>query len=149
MKVIEVIDKCEALLDVPFTREDLVKCFNVIEQELARDHFPLYATHQCNAKVVRFDEFEYAPVRIVMCDSKFKLHPTHMESKKEMHHIQYAYAPNTKELLDECSYGEEFIDCLVHGIITEYLCTQYFFEEAIVWDKKYKKEIQALYEVKE
>lgn len=146
MKVIEVIDKCEALLDVPFTREDLVKCFNVIEQELALDHFPLYATHQCNSKVVYFDEFEHAPVRIVMCDQKFKLHPTYMESKKEMHQIQYAYAPNTKELMDECSYGEEFIDCLVYGIITEYLRSQSFFEEAIVWDKKYKKAIQEVQE---
>jgi hypothetical protein len=149
MKVREVIDKCEELLDVGYTREDLLNCFNLVEKELALDYFPLYAKHQCNAQAVYYNELEHNPVRIVDCNCNFKILPTHIESKKTITEIKYTYTPSQKGLYDECSYDESYLDCLVHGVIAEYLCEQGFFEEAILWGKKYKEQIQKLYEVKE
>ena len=46
---------------------------------------------------------------------------------------------------DECSYDEQFLNCIVYGMIAEFLCTQCFYEESIAWEKKYKKEISNLY----
>lgn len=144
MKVIEVIDKCEKLLEVNSTTEDLLECFNLVENELALNYLPLYAIHQCHSKIVYFNEFEYAPVRIVMCNCKYKLHPTHMESKKEITNIQYSYTPNKKDLYDECSYDERALDCLTYGVVAEYLLNHMYFDEAALWHKKYKKEIELL-----
>lgn len=146
MKVREVIDKCIELLTVDYTKEDLLNCFNVIEYTLALDYLPLYAIHQCNSNVVYFTEFEYAPLRIVMCNCKFKIHPTHIESNDTITDVQYSYTPNKKELYDECSYNKEFLTCLTYGTVSEYLFQQGFYEEAAAWDKKYKKEIRKLYE---
>ena len=146
MKVKDVISKCEELLEVDCDRADLLNCFNLVEYTLALDYLPLYATHQCNSNDVYFTEFEYAPVRIVMCNCKFKIYPTHIESKDTITDVQYSYTPNKKELYDECSYNQEFLTCLAYGTVSEYLLEKGFYEEAAVWDKKYKKEIRKLYE---
>lgn len=144
MKVIDVISKCEDLLEVGYTRDNLLTCFNTIEQELALNYLPLYATHQCNSKVVYYNDFEYNPVRIVGCNCKFKLCLEYMESKNDITRIEYAYTPNTKKMYDECSYDESFSKCLSYGIIAEYLLSQGFYEESLLWDKKYKREVELL-----
>ena len=146
MKVKEVINKCIDLLEVDSTKEELVDCYNVVEHELALDYLPLYHTHKCNSTNVSYSDLEYDPVRIVSCNCQFKLYPTHIESHELMTSITYAYTPNKKKLYDECSYDEKFFNCLVYGTISEYLICQGFFEEAALWGKKYKKELQNWYD---
>ena len=144
MKVRDVIDKCEELLQIASTREDLLDCFNVVEHDLALDYVPLYATHLCNARVVYYTEFKYAPWRIVECNCKFKLYPQYIESKDIITAIDYSYIPNNKELYDECSYKDEFLKCLAYGTVAEYLISKGFYEESALWNKTYKKEIEML-----
>ena len=144
MKVKEVIDKCQALLDVESAKEDLLRCFNIIENELALDYLPLYTTHKCNSAVIKFDELEYNPVRIVSCNCDYKVYTDCIKSKDNITSIQYAYTPNTKNIHDECSYNEAVMNCLVYGTISEYLLTKMFYEESMRWTKKYKKEIETL-----
>ena len=144
MKVIDVISKCEDLLEVGYTREALLDCFNEVERELALNYLPLYATHQCSSKVVYYSDFEYDPVRIVGCNCMFKLYPAYIESCDDITHIDYAYTPHCKELYDECSYNESFTKCLSYGVIAEYLLSQGFYEESLLWNNKYQKEIELL-----
>lgn len=144
MKVVDVIDKCIELIDVHYAKEDLLRCFNYVENELALDYLPLYATHQCNSTTVYYTEFEYSAVRIVSCNCKFKIYPTHIESKDVITEIIYSYTPNKKDLYDECSYNREVLNCLVYGTISEYLLSQCFYEEAADWNDKYKREIKLL-----
>ena len=144
MKVIEVIDKCEELLEVHHNREDLLDCFNLVQNELALNYLPLYATHTCNSNVVFYDDFKHNPVRIVGCNCKFKIYPTYIESKDTIMSVQYAYTPDVQGLYDECHYGTDVLDCLVYGIIAEYLLSQGFYEMSAMWDKKYKKQIELL-----
>ena len=145
MKVKDVIDKCEELLEVNSAKEDLLSCFNIIEHELALEYLPLYETHQCNSKVVKYSELEYNPVRIIACScGKFKLYPTYIEGKETITEIKYAYTPHPKSLYDECSYNEDILKCITYGTVAEYLTSQGFYEEAILWNEKYKKEIKLL-----
>jgi hypothetical protein len=144
MKVKEVIDKCEELLEVESTKEGLLDCFNLIENELALNYLPLYTTHSCHANKVSYDELEYSPIRIVGCNCKFKIYPTYIESKEAITEIKYAYTPDKKELYDECSYSKEFLECLAYGTVSEYLLSMGFYEESSLWNKKYKKQIELL-----
>ena len=144
MKVKEVINKCEELLAVESTKECLLYCFNLVENELALDYLPLYATQYCNSNMVNYTEFEYNPIRIVGCNCKFRIYPTYIESQEIMTEIKYTYVPNNKELYDECSYNQNVLDCLAYGTIAEYFIQQGFYEEAAAWNKKYKKEIELL-----
>lgn len=144
MKVREIIDKCEELLEVNSTKDDLLECFNLVEHELALEYMPLYATHQGNSDTVYYAEFEYNPVRIIGCNCKFKLYPEYIKAKENITEVKYAYTPNKKELYDECSYNEEFLKCIIYGTVAEYLLSQGFYEEAAAWNEKYKKEIKYL-----
>ena len=144
MEVREIINECEELLEVNYTKEDLLDCFNLVEQELALDYLPLYATHKCNANVVYYTELEYNPVRIVGCNCKYKLYPAYIEAKENITEIKYAYTPSKKTLYDECSYNKECLKCLVYGTVAEYLLSQGFYEESALWNEKYKREITLL-----
>ena len=144
MKVREVMDKCKELIEVDNTMSELLDCFNRVEHELALDYLPLYDTHICNSNLVSYSDFKYCPVRIVNCNCKFKIYPDHIESKEIIKEIIYAYTPNSKDIFDDCSYNNEVFNCLVYGTIAEFLTLQGFYEEAALWDKKYKKEIKFL-----
>ena len=144
MKVKEVIDQCAELLEVDSTKENLLECFHLVESDLAATYLPLYATHRCNSKVIYYTEFEYKPIRVVCCNCKFKIYPEYIEAKEVITEVKYAYMPNKKALYDDCSYGSEFLKCLAYGTIAEYLAWQGFYEEAVVWNQKYEKEIEIL-----
>lgn len=144
MKVKEVISKCEELLAVHYTKEDLLQCFNLVENELALDYLPLYATHKCDSPVVYYSDFEYQPVRIIDCNCKFKIYPEFLKGKENVTEIKYSYIPYAKDLYDDSSYDEQYLECLAYGTVAEYLCSQGFFEESWVWDKKYKNMIKLL-----
>jgi hypothetical protein len=73
MKVREVIDRCGELLEVNYTKEDLLSCFNIVENELALDYLPLYATHKCNSKIVEYIEFEYNPVETIPANFEIRI----------------------------------------------------------------------------
>ena len=104
MKVRDVIDKCIELLDVHYVKEDLLECYNIVENELALDYLPLHATHRCHSTVVYYTELEYNAVRIVNCNCKYKIYPEYIESKEQINYIQYTYTVSKKELYDECAY---------------------------------------------
>ena len=139
-----VINKCIDLLEVEYTVEELLRCFNLIEKEMATDHFPLYKIHAANNKRVYYSELDCHPIRIVSCNCKFKVYKEYIESKDVIKEIVYSYAPDDKGLYDECEYDSEFLNCYVYGILSEYLMTQRFFEESIRWTDKYRDEIKLL-----
>lgn len=144
MNVKFVINKCIDALDVEYTKDELLNCFNLVENQMAMDYFPLYKTHQCDSKTVYYSEFEYNPIRIISCNCKFKVHEEYIESKDIINEIIYSYAPNKKDFSDECTYNIEFLDCYVYGIISEFLLRHMFYDEASYWNEKYKKEIKLL-----
>ena len=144
MKVKSVINKCKELLEIDADNDGLLRCYNFAEQEMALDHFPLYAMHQCDSKKVYYSDLEYHAVRIVKCNCPFKLYPEYMKAKENIKEIVYTYIPPEKYLYDDCVYGEEFFDCLVYGTISEYLISRGFYEESIRWTKKYRDVIKLL-----
>lgn len=144
MKVKSVINRCMELLDVGSTKDDLLDCYNSIEKELSLDYFPLYAIQKCNSDTVYYKELEYEAARIVQCSCPFKIYPEYIKAKENIVEVVYTYIPKEKDLFGDCSYNDSFFDCLVYGIISEYLLSQGFFEESIRWTDKYHNEIKSL-----
>ena len=144
MKVREVIDRCTELLEVNSTREELLACYNLVESELALNYLPLYATHYCESQLVYYADFQYQPVRIVCCNCPFKIYPAYIESKDIITEIKYAYCPNKKDLFDDCSYNDVYVKCLTYGVVAEHLLSRGFYEEAALWNDKFKREIELL-----
>lgn len=144
MKVKSVINKCKELLEIDADNDALLRCYNFIEQEMALDHFPLYAMHQCDSKRVYYSDLEHNSARIVKCNCPVKFYPEYVQAKENIKEIVYTYIPKPQDLYGDCVYGQDFFDCLVYGTMSEYLISKGFYEESIRWTEKYRDTIKLL-----
>ncbi len=137
--------------------EALLRCFNLVESELAYDYLPLYAEEVVETKwgVVQYAELSRAVVRVVKVEdewgniSSFRLFPKYLKTQGGVVKIRYAYAPESKGLDGESDYGAQIsARLLAYGIAAEYALASGQFEDAAIWDKKYKDAITAAYGAK-
>ena len=133
---------------------ELLRCFNVVENELALDYLPLYAETEVETTtgVVQYESLPFSIVRVLRVrDSadesvKYTLFPTYLKASAGKLTIAYTYAPQTKTLEDESDYQLQASKRLfAYGIAAEYALAQGAFEDAGIWDKKYKDALTAAY----
>ncbi len=135
----------------------LLRCFNLIENELALDYLPLFAEDALETETgaLEFGSFKYKVARIIKLTDEngesvpFKVFPTHIKTQAGKWFIRYAYIPEEKSFTDESDYAVgASVLLFVYGIVAEYLLAAGAFEESAVWDKKYKETIAAAYRAK-
>lgn len=132
----------------------LVKCYNIVENELALDYLPLTAEDEVETATgtVEFSVLKENAVRIckVADESgeavKFKLFPTYLKTQPGKLKIWYTYTPQEKVADDkcECALGVS-ARMIAYGVAAEYCLCMSLYEESAVWDKKYKGAIEAVY----
>lgn len=133
--------------------ERLLTCYNLVENELALDYFTLEKSEivMSNGQV-KFSQLENAPVKIISVTDaennpyEFALYADYLQTVKGAVRITYAYTPNKKTIDDDCDFTKEVSSRLMsYGIAAEYALAVGSFEEAALWDKKYKDAIAVLY----
>ncbi len=136
------------------TTQDLLRAFNNVEKQLALEYLPLIEKEGFNTETgeIFFEEFSYPVVRIVnVYDQQgekqpFTLMPTYLQTSKGDLTIEYAYTPYEKDVYDQTDHQLCVAQPLyVFGVLAEYYLAKGAFEEAAVWDKKYKDAISASY----
>lgn len=135
----------------------LLACFNLVESGLALDYLPLYATATLNSGTgkVRYDDFSHDVVRITeVTDLKgnaldFTLYSDHLETQAGGIKITYTYTPQ-KKTIDEDSDFYLYVSpqLLSYGVAAEYCLALGLFEEAAIWDRKYKDSLEMMYHSK-
>ena len=134
--------------------ELLLTCFNIVENELALDYFPLLAedTIVSQGGVIEFSELEKSAVRIIKVTDAwgnsvpFQLFPRYIKTQPDKVCVTYSYAPEKKTATDESDFSSLVSARLIaDGIAAEYSLSMGLFEDATVWDKKYKEGIRAGY----
>ena len=134
--------------------ENLLRCFNLVENELALDYLPLYAEEEFETEtgVIYFSEFSRAAVRVVKVtdgygnETAFKLFPEYLKTQGGKVVVRYTYTPTAKTLTDESEFKTlASVRLFAYGIAAEYSLASGLFEEAAVWDKKYKEAIACAY----
>ena len=137
--------------------QTLLRCFNLVENELAVDYLPLYAEEEVETETgaVYYTEFSRTPIRIVAVhdawdnEMPFRLFPDYLKTQGGKLKIRYAYEPVKKTLEGESDYVLQSAErLLAYGIATEYSLALGLFEEAAVWDKKYKEAVAIAYRTK-
>ena len=134
--------------------ENLLRCFNLVENELALDYFPLHAEEKLRTETgaVYFGELRFAPVRITKVtdgwgnDCPYRLFPDYLKTQAGEITVQYSYLPGEKGLEDTSDFSLFVsVRLFAYGMASEYALSCGRFEEASVWDKKYKDAICAVY----
>lgn len=147
----------EDVQDCEREAETLLQCYNLVEKELALDYFPLKAedTMVSFTGRVEFSKLSHAPVRILSVKNdkeeelEYDLFPAYLKTKAGTVKVSYTYTPTEKTAFDECEYGSAVAESMfLYGTLSQYALTQGMYEEAVVWDKKYKKAIEDAYALK-
>ncbi len=134
--------------------ERLLECFNLVENELALDYLPLYAeeTLQSATGSIDFSALSKAAVRILQVTDewgnsvKYRLFPDYLKTQPGKLLISYTYTPKRKELGEESDFVLQASSRLfAYGMAAEYSLMTGRYEEAAIWDKKYKEAIDAAY----
>ncbi len=131
--------------------ETLLQCYNIVEKELALDYFPLKAEDTMLSLTGRvdFSALSQSPVRILSVKNnkgeelEYELFPAYLKAKTGTLTIAYTYTPTEKTAFETCEHQASVTETIfLYGTLSQYALTQGMYEEAVVWDKKYKKAVQ-------
>ena len=136
---------------------NLVRCYNLVESELAVDYLPLYAEDEMwtETGAVFYTELSKKAVRIVAVTDEngngapYKIFPEYIKTQPGKIRVRYSYVPSEKNLEGNSEY--HLYACkhlLVYGVAYEYCLANGLFEDAGVWEKKYRHAIKNAYKSK-
>ena len=130
------------------TVKTLLYCANAVEDELARNYFPLYATEKFTPKggAVYFSQFKNTPVKIMSVKRggtglDFKLHPQYIEVNADFIEVEYAYSPAKKGLEDDSSFPALSPSLAACGVAAEYCLIEGEISRAQGWESRYREMI--------
>lgn len=132
--------------------ELLLTCFNFVENELALDYIPLIKEEAFtpNGGKISYSDFSSSIVRILRVEANgkavpFRLFAAYMEADERSVVVRYAYTPTEKAADGESEYRTGVSERLIaFGMAAEYCTALGRYEEAGIWDKKYKEGIEAI-----
>lgn len=132
----------------------LVRCFNLVENEVALDHIPLKKRETVSAEdgKIAYAKLSEAPIDILSVrstsgmDIPFELLPDAIGiggGAKEAE-IVYAFAPRKKELGGTSDYSGKVSErLLAMGAAAEFLLAQGRYEEAAAFEKRFRDAVRA------
>ena len=132
----------------------LLKCFNLVENEIALDYLPLLAEEEIESEtgVIYYSSLSREAVRVLAVRDEwgnevpFTLFPEYLKTQPDKVCVRYTYLPKTKMFEDKSDFKlNASVHMFSYGVAAEYALANGLFEEAAVWDKKYKDAIKAAY----
>ncbi len=131
--------------------ETLLTCFNVVENEIALDDYPLKKTETLDFRggLLPFPDFSIPPVDI--CAVKrggrriaFTLSPDGVLCDCSSADVTYTYAPKKKGIGDTAELGGKISPRLMAlGVASEYCFVKGRKEEAKIWGVKYRDALKS------
>jgi hypothetical protein len=119
----------------------------MVENEIALDYLPLTAeqTMESSSGKIVYTAFLRTPVSITSVTDAYgnrlpyTIYPTYLRTEEGTAVVTYSYAPVTKSLSSESEFvARASKNMLAFGVAGEYCLTKGLYEEAIVWDKKFR-----------
>ncbi len=125
----------------------LLRCYNIVENEIALDYLPLTAeeTVVCSTGALPYTSFMRSPVSILSITDEygnklpFTVFPEYVRLRAGTAVATYSYSPESKRISDYSDYSARVGErTFAYGVACEYCLVSGLYEEALVWDKKYK-----------
>ena len=131
----------------------LVRCYNLVENEVAVDYVPLRKeeTFASADGGIAFVRFSCAPVEILRVTDEAGDPLAYTLSAEGICvqgvgtvRVQYNYSPAEKDWEDDCAFsGKITARLLSFGVASEYCLSRGQFSEAAVWQKRYQDALRA------
>ena len=133
--------------------DTLVRCFNLVNQEIASDYLPFLYTEKIdvNNSILNFSELEKTIINVYELKGSFNInvhykeYPSYLEIHGHAKKIVYSYLPEDAELNDDI----EFFNGLTarvyaYGMASEYLLCDGLSEDAEIWEERFKESLFVL-----
>lgn len=157
IKVSALIDKvAETLRLMPTVekRNTLLRLFNIVESDIARDYFPIYATQKVDtvSGIVAYKHFDFHAHEIkgVYDEAgnccKYELFPTYVKTVPGTIRIKYKRGTRDKTIDGESDYKLCYFDVLVFGLLTEYASMIGDLDQADIYKKEFDEKKAEMYE---
>lgn len=132
----------------------LLRCYHLVENEVALDHFPLKAeeTFSPSDGEVAFTQFSRAPVDVLgVRDASgmripFTVRPAHLllPAGTGSVTVVYSYAPERRGIDGETAFSDKISARLLsYGVACEYLLSGGRYAEAAVREEKFREALRA------
>ena len=126
----------------------LVRCVNIVLGEIANEYVPLKKTAEIESDdgLIRYEDFGDVVLDILAAEDehgnnlKYSLYPDYFKVRPGKVKVEYTYLPERKKLDDEVDYksGRVTGRIIAYGVAGEYCLINGDYEEAYMWDKRYK-----------
>lgn len=132
----------------------LVDCYNLVENEIALDYFPLKAEEEFAPEKgeIVYSRFSHAPVNVIKVQNRagsrvdFELFSSFLRLPEGVGTVRvlYAYAPAKKTLSDSSEFSDKISERLLSfGVASEFCLSRGQYSEAAVWEKRYREALRA------
>ena len=156
---LNVLDEVEGYLSGTSTEGEaqanaLLRCFNLVENEVALDYLPLLAEDEMETETgtIYYAKLSREAARVVGVWDEwgnavpFTLFPDYLKTQPNKVRVRYTYLPREKTFKDKSDFTlQASVRLFAYGVAAEYALASGLFEEAAVWDQKYKDAIKAAY----
>ena len=137
--------------------ETLLTCYQLVENELALDYYPLVTeeeiatdTGKLDFEILQKPVVRFLAVRDVYGKHlPYDLYVGYLKTEPGILKIKYTYTPTTKKDRDgvcECALGVSS-RMMAYGVASEYCFISGLYEEGEVFAKKYREAIASVYRV--
>lgn len=129
----------------------LLRCANLVCGEIASDYYPLSAketvsTADGTISPLALNKRLIDVKRITQagCPVRFKVYPAAIKTAGGKVEIEYSYLPENYPLDGETDFGDKISARIIaYGTAAEYCLICGLFEEAVVWEKRFKDSMLA------
>ncbi len=132
-------------------RDSLVKCFNLVNNEIASEFIPIIKSELVKTKdfKIKFSDLTYKPIQIISVKDtkgrkvKFKVFDDYVVAIANVVEVTYTTMP------EEYTFEDEISSTLpervfAYGIAREYYFMQTLFDEADIWEERFKNTLEIL-----
>ncbi len=149
----DLVQSASALTHPMGELASLLRCYNLVENEIALEYLPLKREDVVHTQTCRlsFLSLSYAPVELISVkddggnDLPYTCYPDGIVLNRAcVAHVYYSYSPAEKKWSDEGSFsGKVSARLLALGVTCEFCLSRGQFSEAAVWQKRYQEALRA------
>lgn len=131
----------------------MVKCFNLVMQEIASDYVPFLMKEEIDVEnsILNFSQLKKSVVNVYEIRNrfgmslKFKLFPEYVEIEGRAKSVVYSFLPDEKTIDDEVElYCGITSRVLAYGIASEYFLIEGISDDAEIWEERFKESLFVL-----
>lgn len=135
--------------------KSLVRCFQLVENEVALDYFPLKKEEPFapEGHKVSYTRFSSAPVDVLKVTDgngkavEFEIRPTHiyLPETNGVVSVTYSYAPAPKTIAQSSEFsGKISARLLAYGVASEFSLACARYQEAAMWEKRFRDALKCV-----